>query len=66
MKRKIQKLIKNIVFLAIIFILPICVKVLHLNELELILVVVLVKSIIKIYSDFKLGIILRKNFGYYH
>lgn len=65
MKKKKQKLIKNIVFIAIILVLPIVIKVLHLDPLELVVVMLLIKGINNIYSDFKVGIILHiMNFGY--
>lgn len=66
MKKKKKKLIKNVIFLVFIFVLPILIKILHLNALELISVILIVKGINEIYSNFNLGIILHKNFGYYH
>ena len=36
------------------------------NTLELIAIIVAIKGINEIYSNFKIGIILRKKFGYYH
>lgn len=66
MKKKKKKFIKNIIFLSLLFVLPILVKILHLNALELIAIIVAMKGINDIYSNFKIGIILRKNFGYYH
>ncbi len=66
MKKKKKKIIKNFIFLTFIFVLPILIKVLHLNTLELISIIFIVKGINEIYSNFNLGIILHKNFGYYH
>lgn len=66
MKRKKKKTIKNFLFLTFIFVLPILIKVLNLDTLELIAIIVAIKGINEIYSNFKIGIILRKKFGYYH
>lgn len=65
MKKKKQRL-KNIIFTAIIFMLPIVVKFLNLDTLELIAVILITKGINEIYSNFNVGIILHTNFGYYH
>ena len=66
MKKKKQKLLKNIIFTVILFMLPIIFKVLNLKPLELIAIIVATKRISEIYSNFNLGIILHTNFGYYH
>lgn len=66
MKKKTQKRVKNTIFTAIVFMLPILFKFLNLNTLELIAVIVATKGISEIYSNFNLGIILHTNFGYYH
>lgn len=66
MKKKKKKTIKNFLFLTFIFVLPILIKVLNLDTLELIAIIVAIKGINEIYSNFKIGIILRKKFGYYH
>lgn len=66
MKKKKKKIIKNFLFLTFIFVLPILIKVLNLDTLELIAIIVAIKGINEIYSNFKIGIILRKKFGYYH
>ena len=58
MKRKKQKLIKNIIFTVIFFLIPIMIKFLNLNTLELVVVTLLIKCIDKLYSNFKIGIIL--------
>ena len=52
MKRKKQKLIKNIIFVVIFFLIPIMIKFLNLNTLELVVVTLLIKCIDKIYSNF--------------
>ena len=54
MKRKKQKLIKNIIFVVIFFLIPIMIKFLNLNTLELVVVTLLIKCIDKIYSNFKI------------